>query len=737
MRPRTIATLAYALLAGCNPSGCTSPPPPNVLTQHNDSNRTGWQSHETVLTPRNVRPGLFGKMMTRIVDAQVYAQPLFVAGVDVPGRGKHNVLYVATEANTVYAFDADYPHLKEPLWHVSLGASVRSNEVNCGDLQPQIGITSTPVIDRATNTIYVESKTKRVDGVPWTNVCETDPDGTAYAHRLHALDLATGKEKLGGPVTICGEIPIPDGDPVAFDAKQQHQRPALLLANGVVYLGFGSHCDNEPYYGWVFAYDARTLKQLALYNTAPTKGGASVWQAGMGIAGDEQGNAFVMTGNGSTDDAPGPWFNQRESFIKFWSASGLSGGGDLLRVAGVFPDPNRGVLDGNGFDKDLGSSGAVVIPGLHGGHRLVIGGGKEGRLWAVDRDVMDVVGSIQASDGRYTHHIHGSPAYWDGADGPRMFLMPEQDPLHMFAVTDDASAPIRLAQDSTVRAPGNDSMPGGFISISSNGPVDGVVWVAVPDELNANHGVVRGVLRAFDARNIEAELWDSASSARNELGGHAKFVVPTVADGQVFIPSFANAIDEPTSINAIQVYGLTCSTCLEGTECVHGECQPISHGCGGSCGVTDANGILCECASGQTCDITTNTCCDWTAECAAAGTCATACNGAVTCPCSGIGVCDENGECCKPDCANKNCGTRDGCGGYCIAQTCGAEEACVLGDDGIPYCEDRDSICTRRPSICAGGANPLVTCANPANRCAHDNDRDQHPGKIHSRRTSR
>src|SRR5438309_987557 len=270
--------------------------PQGVFTYHNDLARTGQNLNETILTPGNVNSTTFGKRFADPVDGQVYAQPLYVANVAIPSQGTHNVVYVATENDTVYAFDADVQG--PPLWQTSLlvngGTAVPSADVNCSDLVPVIGVTGTPVIDPITNTLYIVAKTK--EGLVAT---------PSYVQRLHALDITTGAEKFGGPVAIAATVPGTgyggDGSAITFDPFRQLNRAGLALVNGVVYIGFGAHCDGDPYHGWLFGYDAGTLTQVGVFATTPNGNRGGLWQAGGSIAVDSSAALYFMTGNGTFD----------------------------------------------------------------------------------------------------------------------------------------------------------------------------------------------------------------------------------------------------------------------------------------------------------------------------------------------------------------------------------------------------------------------------------------------------
>ena len=530
------AGVGVALALGCTAPALAQGGPASVLTQHNDNARTGANLRETTLTTANVKTDTFGKLFTRTVDGYLYAQPLYVPNLRVPGLGIHNVVLLATSHDSVYCFDADDPKASEPLWKVSLGIPVPASEIydptdprGWTDMLVDIGITSTPVIDPDAHTIYVETKTK---------------EGGTYVQRLHALDIATGKERKGSPVVIQAKVKGTgdgsEGGSVAFNPVKQLQRPGLLLVNGIVYLGFGSHADNAPFHGWILGYDADTLEQACVFNTAPDGSEAAIWQAGMGMAADEGGNIYAMTGNGTfTANAGGTDYGN--TMLK------LHPTGHGLSVVDYFTPHDQDAL--NAGDVDLGGSGPMLIPDSN----LAVGGGKNAVMYVVRRNRMgkfnpDSDHQISQSfrlEG--ASNIHGSPVYWDSPVGPLIYVMAENDHLKAFRMIQNS---FRIAPDSQsdVAAPGG--MPGGFLSVSAAGSAagTGIVWACHPFDDDANHRTVPGILRAYDAQDLSHELWDSKQNAgRDDLGMFAKFCAPTVANGKVYAPTFSGKL---------QVYGL-------------------------------------------------------------------------------------------------------------------------------------------------------------------------------------
>src|SRR4030095_10767821 len=346
-----------------------------VLTHHNDNARTGLNAQETSLTPSTVSSATFGLQFSYPVDGGVYAQPLYVPGVAIRGRKLHNVVYVATQHNSIYAFDADDRHGRNarPLWEVHFTAKrngarpVLAEEVDCSDIAPEIGITGTPVIDPVGGTLYAVSKSK---------------DQDRYVQHLHALDIRDGREKSGGPVEVTATVPgsgtgSVDGQ-ISFDPLSQNQRSALLLLDGVVYIAWASYCDVGPYHGWLIGYDATTLAQVTVVNVTPDGYGGGIWHGGGGPSADEDGNIYVVTGNGTFDAAIGG-VNYGDSVLKFSTA----GGG--LQLMDYFTPYNQKVLDQ--LDLDLGFCTPVLLPDQPGEHpHLAVVGSKNGTVYLLDRD---------------------------------------------------------------------------------------------------------------------------------------------------------------------------------------------------------------------------------------------------------------------------------------------------------------------------------------------------------------
>jgi hypothetical protein len=486
----------------------------DVTTYHNDNARTGQNLGETILSPANVNSTGFGRLFRYGVDGYVYAQPLYLSGVNIPGKGVHDVVYVATEHDTVYAFDAT-TQKKGLLWKTRLAVHgarpVKSREVGCDDLVPEIGITSTPVIDPVGGTIYVVAKTME--------------RGQAK-QRLHALDVATGAEKLGGPVEIAASVPGTgdgsDGTNVAFDPLREHQRAALTLSNGVVSIAWASHCDNGPYHGWVMGYDAGNLGQVSVANLTPDGGLGGVWQSGGGLAADAAGNLFAVTGNGTFDaDVGGRDYG--DSIVELSPGS--------FDVADFFTPFNQADLQA--ADLDLGSGGALLLPDQPGAHpHLLVASGKEGTIYLVDRDAMGHFHS--GDDSQIVQVLPGAiggsfdtPAYWNGF----LYYGGTGDNLTAFELSGGS-----LSTSPVARSDDGFGFPGPTPVISANGNTNGIVWAIQRNDPAA-------VLFAFDAtpdliNGRLAKLYDSTQAGRRDDAGKAvKFVPPLVAAGRVYVPA--------------------------------------------------------------------------------------------------------------------------------------------------------------------------------------------------------
>ena len=505
----------------------------HVTTHHNDAARTGANLNETLLTTTNVNVSEFGKLFERTVDDEIYAQPLYVEGVTIPALGVRNIVYVATNRNSVYAFDADNASATAPLWSVTYmpagAVPVFRTDVGqaCGtyvDFAGNIGIGGTPTIDPVTQTMYFVTRTKEA--------------GT-FVQRLHAVDIRNGSEMPGSPIVVQASV-FGSGDGrdaqgnIAFNARTQNQRAALLLDHGTVYISWASYCDQGPYHGWILGYDAATLQQVMVFNTSPDGGLGGFWHSGGGLAADGTGNLYGLTGNGSFNGDAAGGRNFGNSFLK------VSPTGTLLDW---FTPYNWSFL--NATDEDLGIQNALLVPNTN----LLVGGGKEGVMYVLDRNNMghfrsgnngQIVQSFQASS---AGRMNGSPVFWNSSTyGPAIYNWAAGDPLKVFRLVNGLFTTPASAQ-STALAPGG--MPGGILSLSANGstPGTGILWAALSRAGDANHAPQPGILRAYDAGNVTRELWNSQQNAsRDALGNFSKFSPPTVANGKVFVASLSNKL---------------------------------------------------------------------------------------------------------------------------------------------------------------------------------------------------
>jgi len=502
----TIAATSQADLGKTAPAQVAVMDVPGVFTRQYDNARSGLNPDEIVLNQQNVNVQQFGKLASYPVDGNIYAQPLYVANVNVPSLGYRNVVYVANTYDEVYAFDADN---KSPglIWKKTLlDTSAGETPVPCGELPdfcdfgPKVGITGTPVIDPTTGTLYVDTF--------------SEISGT-YFHKLHALDITTGAEKFGGPVTLQGSVlgtgDSSDGTYVHFIPVQHLQRTGLLLANGNVYVGFASYSDVRPYHGWVLAYGAGTLKQTGVFNDTPDGDAAGIWQGAGGIAADASGNLYLTTGNGDFNaDTGGRDYG--DSIIKLSPSLG---------VEDYFTPYNHLTLDTT--DYDLGSSGPLLLPDQSGPYpHLLIADGKPGEIYLVNRDDM---GHFHAGDDSQivqsildaTFRVMTSPTYWNG----NVYFTDQNNALRLFA--------LQNGQLST--NPLSVTLPNGQLglTVSAKGSQDGILW---------SIGVVGGlgaVLGAYNATNL-IELYDSnQDQTRDFVGGAVSFQSPLVVNGKVYV----------------------------------------------------------------------------------------------------------------------------------------------------------------------------------------------------------
>ncbi len=493
-----------------------------VTTHFNDPHRTGTNPSETTLTTSNVNVDSFGKLFSRSVDGQIYAQPLYVPALDIPGRGVHNVVFVATEHNSVYAYDADTPSESTPLWQANLGPSVPIAVLNISDdIIQEIGVTGPPVIDVTTNTIYVVAHTYA---------------GGVVSFRLHALDIKTGLARAGSPVVIAGSVPGTASDSVSgvltFDARTALQRPGLLLLNGRIYIGFGSHNDLQPYHGWLFGYNAATLQRTAVQSLTPNGQGAGIWQGGVGLAADTAGNIYVQTGHAEQVTAGISYGN---SLVKLSTPN--------LTIVDYFSPSNRNALDQ--FDIDYGASGPILIPGT----TFVVGGGKDGRMFLNNTNnlgqfhpVNQVLQEWQATNSALTGPggLFARNVYYNST----LYLWGRFDTLKAFRFQGSLFNTTPISQ-STFNVPdGYSNEPGMSISANGTSPGTGILWAAYSSTGASNGGAFPGVLSAFDASDLTRELWNSnQNAARDYSGSWAKWSPPTVANGKVYLASFDNVLN--------------------------------------------------------------------------------------------------------------------------------------------------------------------------------------------------
>ena len=499
----------------------------NVTTWRYDITRAGQNTAETQLNTSNVNSTTFGKLYSYSVDGYVYAQPLYVSGLNFAG-GSHNAVFVATEHDSVFAFDADR---SQQLWKVSLldaahgaaagATSVPSGDLGTNDIVPEVGITATPVIDTTTNTLYVVSKTK---------------ENGAYVHRLHALDLLTGNEKSASPVVIQASVPGSGigsvNGAVAFQPEWELNRTGLLLFNGHVYIAFAAHGDNGPYHGWVFSYDETTLKQTAVLNTSPNGKGNGIWHSGAAPAADNIGGiprVFFATGNffstGSASATPIEPYTGTQNYSNAVVRLDVTNGG--MQVVDQWTPFDQQQLSSS--DTDQTSGGILLLPDQGGSaiHEL-IQVGKNGRIEVINRDNLGGYNTssneiVQELDGQITG-LWSTPAYWNG----RVYFWGSGDALKQFKLNQG-----RLSSSAVAKSSVTSSFPGVSPVVSSNGTSAGILWAVRSDGYSANNPAI---LYAFDATNVGTHLYDSTQNATRDSAGKAvKFVVPVVTNGKVYV----------------------------------------------------------------------------------------------------------------------------------------------------------------------------------------------------------
>jgi len=511
-----------------------------IFTQRYDAQRSGVNAREFALTPASVTNATFGKLFSCPIDDVTYAEPLVFANLAIAG-GNHNVAFAATLSDSVYAFDADANPCVQ-YWKTSfLGTGIApvpaAEAGDGGDIGRPIGIVGTPVIDPATRTLYVVAKTRETVGLGCSDV------SPCYHQRLHALDVATGNEKFGGPADISSAIQVPGigdtGDPatcpasagnVPFCPLHENQRPGLLLSNGRVYVSWASHSDNQPYHGWVIGYAAGDLTQPpVVFNDSPNGAEAGIWMTGTGPAADGSGNLYLISGNG-TFDTTLPRSDYGDSFVKLNTAAGLA-------VADFFTPSNQSALAAG--DLDLGSGGALVLPDAAGSAahpHLLVGGDKQGILYLVDRDNMSgfnpggdqIVGKAMVTPGGpcSTCGFFSTPLYWEGS----LYVVAVGDVLKQYMLANAVlSGPAQSGAPAI-------SFPGATPALSSSGSTQGILWLLDTNNSGTANAGSNGaaVLYAYDAATLN-QLFISPTSGAGAAGDAVKFAVPTVINGKVFV----------------------------------------------------------------------------------------------------------------------------------------------------------------------------------------------------------
>ncbi len=500
----------------------------DVLTYHNDIARTGQDLTETTLTTSNVTSAAFGKIGFYSVDGLVDAEPLYASSVSVPRNGTHNLLIIPTEHGSVYAFDADSGVTIWQITTLKTGETTSDNR-GCGQVTPEIGVTSTPVIDR----------TQGPNGAIYVVAMSKDGSGN-YHQRLHALDLAVGTELFSGPVDIQATYPgtgdNSNGTSVVFDPKQYKERAALLLLNGIIYTSWASHCDDRPYTGWIMGYGETTLAQTSVLNVTPNGNDGAIWMAGAGLAADSSGNIYFLDANGDFDTtvnaqgfpSDGDYGN---AFMK------LSTTGNQLAVADYFEMDNE--ASENSTDTDLGSGGTIVLPDLSDGSgntwHLAVGAGKDSNLYVVNRDSM---GKFSANNSSIYQELAGAlpggvfamPAYFNNT----VYYGSVGSPIQAFTITN-----AKLSTSATAQTSNSFDYPGTTPSVSANGTSNGILW--------AVENTSPAVLHAYNASTLN-ELYNSnqASGGRDQFGPGNKFITPMIVNGKVFVGT----------TNGVAVFGL-------------------------------------------------------------------------------------------------------------------------------------------------------------------------------------
>jgi len=528
-------------------SSVVVPAQKSVLTQHNDISRTGWYDNEKILNKHNVHVGSFGKIFVRPVDDQIYAQPLVKLNLNIPNKGKKNVVFVATVNNTIYAFDADSANVTTPYWQKNL-TPAHSRVISkydetgaCGggynDFSGNMGIVGTPVIDSTTNTIYVVARS-----------VDTAGGGKIFKQYLHAINIRTGTENTNSPVLISASVPGygdgSSGGKVFFDALHNNQRCGLLLLNGIVYIAWSSHCDWGPYHGWLIGYNKKTLVQKSAYATTPDGYNGGIWMSGGGPSADSLGNIYLAVGNGSVgkNGNPSDLRNRSESALK------LTPSGSGFNIKSFFTPRNYETLEG--ADLDFGVTQLMLIPKSN---RAVVGV-KDGHIYLLNRNNMggynatadNVVQTINLGSQSY---LRSAMCYYRGRTKEFVYSWSENSLLRAYpynTTTDQFDLNNTIV--SGIQGPTGNN--GAQLSVSSNGTSDAsaILWASYAANGDANQSLRPGILRAIDASDVTKELWNSSISAADDPGKYAKFNCPTIANGKVYLGTFSNQL---------VVYGLT------------------------------------------------------------------------------------------------------------------------------------------------------------------------------------
>ncbi len=535
MKARRLAQITTAALVAALSSPAPGHAAVSVLTYQYDNTRAGANTNETTLTPANVNTNTFGRLFQYAVDGYVYGQPLVAANVTIPGRGTHNVLYIVTEHDTVYAFDAD-ANVSTPYWTNSFINLPNTNTVQTpadlprNNITPEIGITGTPVIDPVSQTIYVEARTKVTSG-----------GSTTFLHSLHALDITTGAERANSPVVIFATnypgtgsgtnglingVVQTDSDGaghVLWNPLIEQNRAGLLLLNGKVYVTYAEPGDQVPWHGWIFSYDATTLAQTSVYCTTPNGQAGGFWMAGGAPAADSNGNIFANTGNGDLNTAND---NYGDCYVRLSTSAGI-------QLADYFAPNNQLFLESR--DLDVGCGGLMLLPDAAGSAshpHLMFGGSKNNVMFLLDRDNLGQFNAandnqiVQGLTNLLAGMIFAGPAYFNGS----IYMVGNNDRVKAFSIANASinTTPVSSATSTPTFSKGTTP------TISANGTGNGIVWALNIDQYSSSGAAV---LYALNAANLSQQLYSSSQiSARDAAGPAVHFTIPSVANGKVYVP---------------------------------------------------------------------------------------------------------------------------------------------------------------------------------------------------------